>query len=159
MLVAADSSFYLVRSRNPHATYKVLWYKSATAFSSPLKVDILLPGIMNIPNVPCNRIVFKSPHHIPLMPLIPHLLLKLQAWSDHRESHRSDQRMKQYTDIRDIDQLLDITLRSREHIRSASLDWLPQSMITAGNTRLRSFVVYGADQRSAAKWRKLGFNI
>ncbi|KAI0325240.1 hypothetical protein GY45DRAFT_1374894 [Cubamyces sp. BRFM 1775] len=119
MLVTADSSFYLVRSRNPYATYKVLWYRStsAGAYSPSWKVDILLPGIMNIPNVPHDRIVSKSPHHIPLMPLIPHLLLKLQAWSDHRASHRSDQRMKQYTDVRDIDQLLDIVLRSGEHVR------------------------------------------
>ncbi|KAI0658186.1 hypothetical protein C8Q70DRAFT_918106 [Cubamyces menziesii] len=161
MLVAADSSFYLVPSRNPRATYKVLWYRNAATFSLSWKVDILLPGIMNIPNVPRDRIVSKSPHHIPLMPLMPHLLLKLQAWSDHRASHRSDQRFKQYTDVRDIDQLLDIALRRREHIRSASLDWLPQSMITAAITRLRSFVVhaYGGDRERAAKWRRLGFDI
>ncbi len=80
MLVRSDSNVYLVNSRNIHATYKVLWYRFPDSYiGKHCKVDILVPGVMNIPNVPPERLVSNASHHLPLMPLIPYLLLKLQA--------------------------------------------------------------------------------
>ncbi|KAI8989243.1 hypothetical protein BD414DRAFT_415208 [Trametes punicea] len=159
MLVAADSGFYLVRSRNPYASYKVLWYRNKTSWSSlPWKVDILVPGIMDIPNVPPDRIVRRAPHHLPLMPLIPQLLLKLQAWSDHRDSHRVDLRMKQYTDVDDINKLLEIACLRGHRVHSPDLSWMPTSMVSVALRRLRSYVVHAAPE-SKAKWRRLGFQL
>ncbi|KAG8681033.1 hypothetical protein FRC08_015883 [Ceratobasidium sp. 394] len=46
-LVRSDRQFYMVPSRNPEATYRVLWYR--TARGSRVKVDVLHPGVMFIP--------------------------------------------------------------------------------------------------------------
>ena len=55
-----DSSFYLVRSKNWRATYRVLWHRlSKDTYPRPsvdCKVDILVPGILNIPNVPQDHV-------------------------------------------------------------------------------------------------------
>ncbi|KAI0649646.1 hypothetical protein C8Q79DRAFT_997735 [Trametes meyenii] len=157
MLVAADSKFYLVPSRKPLATYKVLWYRDTT-YGSRCKVDILLPGIMNIPNVPHQHVVYKGPYNFPLMPLIPHLLLKLQAWDDHQLSYRSDFLANVPTDQRDIDQLLAIVCQSGERLRSPNLQWLPELVIAAAGTRLRKYLAHGSLQ-TKRQWRSLGFNV
>ncbi|KAI0672034.1 hypothetical protein C8Q78DRAFT_1024590 [Trametes maxima] len=159
MLVAADSRFYLVPSRKLFATYKVLWYRSDLGYyGSRYKVDILLPGIMNIPNVPHQHVVYKAPHNLPLMPLIPHLLLKLQAWDDHRLSARNDFLAKMPTDRSDIDQLLAIVCRSGERVDSLTLRWLPESMLTAARARLGKYLMYGSWQ-TKPQWKSLGFNV
>ncbi|KAI0356750.1 hypothetical protein OH77DRAFT_1495092 [Trametes cingulata] len=146
MLVQADPKFYL----------KVLWYRDDDY--STCKVDILVPGTMNIPHVPPQYIVSKAPYYLPLMPLIPHLLLKLQAWSDHGFSHRLAQRLKQSTDKEDIDKLVAIACASGDHLRSSSLEWLPQSMVTAEIVRLQSYLRSRSSMRKA-QWKSLGFAI
>ncbi|KAF4575390.1 hypothetical protein EYR40_004865 [Pleurotus pulmonarius] len=116
-LAVKDPGFTLVASKNPYATYKVLWYEIPPSSSSPYaprrscKVDILVPGIMNIPNVPRGHTVATTSGEwkgLPLMPFIPLLMLKLQAWMDHRQADKQYLRDKQHTDVRDIGELLDI---------------------------------------------------
>lgn len=160
MLVRGDSRFYLLSSKNRFASYKVLWYRTQ-AYASQFfdcKVDILIPGILNIPTVPRSRVPTLSigQYELPVMPLVPQLLLKLQGWSDHRASHRSDMRTKQYVDVRDIDALLDIAVAKGAKIRAEDVDWMPESMITAAQGRLWSYTRSGS-QKSATGWRQLGF--
>lgn len=59
MLVARDPTFYLRLAKTFGATYKVLWARIVYSYaqSDACKVDILTPGIMNIPDVPREHIV------------------------------------------------------------------------------------------------------
>ncbi|OBZ76468.1 hypothetical protein A0H81_02996 [Grifola frondosa] len=136
-LVQADSDFYLISARDPRATYKVLWYRiSSTYYERRCKVDILIPGILNIPDVPYAHVKVIS--RLPVMPLIPLLLLKLQAWADHGNATRFDLRMKQDVDIRDINELLEIALRRRERV-SDVVNWLPKEFLDAARIRIRAY--------------------
>ncbi len=141
-LVASNDKFYLVPSRNPVATYRVLWYRLRTrrrdgGQSRSCKVDILVPGVLNIPDVPRHRV--KKISGLPVMPLIPLLLLKLQGWSDHRLSPRPDMQAKQHVDVEDILELLDIAVERGKEVSSRKLRWLPASLIRASRTRARDF--------------------
>nr|GAT54553.1 predicted protein [Mycena chlorophos] len=87
ILTIQDTNFYTVPSKDPRATYRVLWYRLGLRRSC--KVDVLLPGVMNIPSVPTKRIVReKQRGDLPLMPFLPLLLLKFQAWQDHGEADK-----------------------------------------------------------------------
>ncbi|EIW52046.1 uncharacterized protein TRAVEDRAFT_75471 [Trametes versicolor FP-101664 SS1] len=132
LLVREDSQYTLVRSRNPRATYRVLWYRFPGTYER-CKVDILIPGVLN-------------------------LLLKLQGWSDHRASTRSDMQFKQYLDVRDIEALLAIVCRRGLRIDDEDAQWIPETMIADALSTLRRYVVY-ASPYGATDWRKLGFEL
>ncbi|KAG7440707.1 uncharacterized protein BT62DRAFT_975636 [Guyanagaster necrorhizus] len=153
-VVAANSSFYLVASKDPRATYKVLWYR-LPGYRRSCKVDLLFPGIMNIPPVPSDSIVHRrhsyNHHTFPVMPFIPLLLLKLQAWKDHGESTKYYMNAKQPTDVRDITELLNI------YVTAGNLgelgNWVPESFLKAGRSRRREFVrLY---PHTANNWRRI----
>ncbi|TFK89416.1 hypothetical protein K466DRAFT_486906 [Polyporus arcularius HHB13444] len=163
ILARADSRFYLVPSKTMFATYKVLWYRlteGSYAYTKThiramydCKVDILVPeGDMNIPDVPHARIATRS--GLPLMPLIPQLLLKLQAWSDHRAATQSHLRMKQYVDVRDIDALLAIAVR--EGARAEDARWLPQLHFRVARERVSRYIL--TSPSTADQWKMLGLS-
>ena len=161
ILVRADSRFYLVRSRSRFASYRVLWYRlSPGVYPRPLvdcKVDVVRPGTLSVPHVPAERLV--TLRGLPVMPLVPQLLLKLQGWTDHRDSHRADMRAKMVVDVVDIDALLDIAVERRVRVRDPEVaEWLPDSMILAAERRLRSYTALGS-RSSSAKWRELGLAV
>lgn len=149
LLVSYDSSFHLVPAKNPLNTYKVLWYRLSPYRSC--KVDVLQPGVMNIPVISPDDIVWKN--NLPLMPFSIILLLKLQAWTDHQTAGQSYLRMKQYTDSADIKRLLPIAITKGTQPRSDPL--LPSSFISAAETRVRQFVTSFPDTHS--QWTALGF--
>jgi hypothetical protein len=105
-LVAADSSFYLRASINPLATFKVLYYRLNRIGKRFTKVDILLPGIMNLPALPLNRIVRIG--DLPVIPFSLLLVTKLQCWDDHCNAEESFKRKKRFTDVSDLDKLLSL---------------------------------------------------
>ncbi|KAJ8473054.1 hypothetical protein ONZ51_g8102 [Trametes cubensis] len=156
MLVEDDSDFYLVPSRNPTASYSVLWYRlpSSRRRRRKCKVDILVPPTLNIPHVPGRRIKIIS--DLPLMPLIPLLLLKLQGWSDHRESHREDMQEKQYVDVQDISELLEIAIDRGQDVRQDNLGWIPEQLRQDAQDRVWDFVEEYPD--TAENWMMVGFN-
>ncbi len=168
ILVAADSRFYLVPSTNHKATYEVLWYRADLEFDprvvycgpehrarSHCKVDVLVPGgDLDIPDVPERRIATRS--GLPVMPLVPQLMLKLQAWAHHRASSREDMWAKQYVDVRDIESLLRLAVDASA--RKGDEDWLPPSAFTVAEARLSSFIRDGSPA-SASLWRELGFKV
>ncbi|KAH8094710.1 hypothetical protein BXZ70DRAFT_355039 [Cristinia sonorae] len=162
LVLHSPRSFQLRPSRKRGATYKILYYTFHSYKSC--KVDILIPGIMNIPDIPSRRIPIID--GLPAMTFMPLLLLKLQAWDDHRKSERIDYRMKQHTDARDIQELLKIARERHEHKRDAL--WLPMSFLVAAEGRVASFIslfpssgyVSKGDKKqisTAELWQYIGF--
>ncbi|KAI0700211.1 hypothetical protein BC835DRAFT_1304235 [Cytidiella melzeri] len=152
------STFYLRPSKKVGETYKILYARlSPTLFYSrrSCKVDILIPGIINIPSVPPTLIHTMS--ELPVMPIIPLLLLKLQGWEDHRTSSRSDMRQKQYVDIRDIEQLLRIAVERGANLAD-DLGWLPQEFVSTGRARLARFLET-LRPAHATRWAEIGFEV
>lgn len=161
-IVAADLAFFLVASTNYRNSYKILWYNLGAPGSPGLcacKVDILIPGVMSIPRIsPGQRVSFKQRENKPLvpqvMPLLPLLLLKLQAWSDHRSALYRDKIVKQYVDVVDIEELLEICLgKMKEHLKGARVLGLPTPFVEAGKRRIAEFCLYYPATKM--KWRAL----
>ncbi|KAJ3558218.1 hypothetical protein NM688_g1060 [Phlebia brevispora] len=156
-----SATFYLRSSKNPAATYRVLFaYLSPSTsrysrYRRSCKVDVLQPGIMNIPSVSKQRIVHINA--LPVMPFIPLLMLKLQAWEDHSRSWRADFQSKKYVDVRDIEKLLKIAVERKENVRKDAA-WLPESFVKAGRERLSRFLEAGHRETKSA-WRRIGFDV
>jgi hypothetical protein len=158
-LVSVNPSFFLVSSTNPRNTYKILWYNLGAQSYPPshaCKVDILMPGgDLNIPSIPNQFINYCDLHGyglVPVMPFIPLLLLKLQGWSDHRKSYRVDLRQKQYMDVCDINELLQLAVRDHKvDVRKGG--WLPSSFVEMGKLRAGAFVT--ASPSSRVHWSQI----
>ncbi|EIN08707.1 hypothetical protein PUNSTDRAFT_86711 [Punctularia strigosozonata HHB-11173 SS5] len=163
MLVNEDGSFYLVPSANPRNNYEVLWYTLRSARNAErraCKVDILLPGTMDIPWIPTPRVVYRHPfgvediRSLPVMPLEPLLLLKLQGWSDHLASPRMDFQEKVHTDADDIAQLVEICVDAG--VKPHKAKWLDFDFRKKGLERVHDFAdaypeVWG--------WAELGYRV
>lgn len=151
----AGATFYLRPAKTPGATYKVLFAHLPPRGhrKRSCKVDILVPGVLNIPFVSSHNIVRLE--SLPVMPLISLLLLKLQGWEDHRLSSRSDMQQKQYVDIRDIQQLLQIAVQRREDVTLTT--WLPREFVEAGQERLKRFLEI-IRPTSSDLWNVIGFD-
>ncbi|KIY66807.1 hypothetical protein CYLTODRAFT_377169, partial [Cylindrobasidium torrendii FP15055 ss-10] len=159
-LVSANPKFYTVASKDPYATYRVLWYRLGSSYSRrSCKVDLLQPGVMNIPHVPTRKIVrlahplgYGNGFAFPAMPFIPLLLLKLQAWQDHGESTKTYMRMKQPVDVRDLADLL-TQYATKSWMRADNGKWVESSFMQAGRRRIRKFLqVYPSDK---SQWRAI----
>jgi hypothetical protein len=90
---------------------------------------------MNIPRIPSERI--EHINGLPVMPFIPLLLLKMQAWEDHGEAAQLHLRLKQYDDVRDIKELLRIQVakeRTKSHV-----GWLAEDFVNKGIARMALF--------------------
>ncbi|KAJ3926703.1 MAG: hypothetical protein NXY57DRAFT_1028119 [Lentinula lateritia] len=196
LLVRYNPGFYLVASKDPLATYRVLWFR-LTGYHRSCKGDLLLPGTMNIPYVDPSRIhrvsntrqtanIYSSvlSAEYPLMPFLPLLLLKLQAWQDHGESIKLFMRNKQPTDIQDIRELLQLAEQNyalsaataaRKVVGSAHRKdniqiqttqssllkregpYLPESFIETAKMRVRKFAqMYPWSEK---QWIMIGFEI
>ena len=91
------------------------------------------------------------------MPLIPLLLLKLQGWDDHRSAARADLQQKQYVDIRDVSQLLQIAVTRGETLQG-ELEWLPTKFVNAGRARLAKYL-QTLRPTNAGSWKQIGFEV
>lgn len=153
LIASADATFYLVPSTNPRNTYKILWhrYPSSSRPGLAIKVDVLIPPTMNIPFVEPALIINR--HKLPIMPLIPQLLLKLQCWDDHRLSRYADKRLKQYTDAGDVKELLKVAMRKGTTVTSET--WLSVMFKSQGEWRVKSFVREYPETRDS--WSRVGY--
>jgi hypothetical protein len=134
------------------ATYKVLWYHIIET-DSCLKVDILLPGVLDIPDVPLSNIDRNNSSLLPCAPLSHLLLLKLQGWIHHGESALQRDRRKQPQDVRDVNGLLAIAVR--RSLKPREEPYLPQTFIRRAENRVEKYV--DAYPASRASWIALGF--
>jgi len=160
ILADENQNFFLVPSLSRNADYEVLWYQlpSSTDDSYRVcKVDILIPGDgmrLNIPRIDSHHVKYQR--RLPVVPLLPLLLLKLQGWTDHRDSNRPDMQEKQYVDVEDIEELLAITCDQRTHIGSRSLSWLAQEFVDAAQQRIYEYVEEFPE--SSLYWQDMGFD-
>jgi hypothetical protein len=99
----ADDRFYLKQGRG---NYQVLYWRTDDDDQPNFKVDILLPGTLDLPDVSPNYIV--KIQRLPCAPLVLLLLHKLKAWDDRRRSARQDWWAKLQGDVQDIEDLLRI---------------------------------------------------
>ncbi|KAH7334828.1 hypothetical protein B0J17DRAFT_671718 [Rhizoctonia solani] len=135
ILVNANPKFYLIAARDPSATYKVLWYR--TTFGVRVKVDLLQPGVMSIPDFSPDLIQYKRylTYRIPVAPFGLVLLLKLQAWEQHQQSLESRYYTKHHTDARDVNYLLPLAVTA-----GVTCDHLPSEFRREARRRVRLYV-------------------
>jgi len=156
LVLGGGGDFYLRPSKKIGATYKILYCKIPSSFSTShysrsSKVDILIPGILNIPLLSSTVIVRID--GLPVLPFFALLMLKVQGWSDHRKSDRSDYRLKQHQDVADVNQLLALGQRRGEDLH-LSLSQLPLSFQEIG---LQVVAEYVNIKGRRAVWENLGF--
>ena len=155
IIVAADQRFYTIPSANHSATYTKLYFRlpgHSYDYDRVLKVDILVPPTLRIPWVRYSQISYID--DIPVMPLFPLLVLKLQGWWDHRRSSRTDFQAKQQADIHDIRGLVDQARATGVHL-SDETDWDPD-FLTHAEQLVAKFMTINGFKRS---FRRLGFNV
>lgn len=154
-LVAANPAFYLVPSKKPLATYKVLWYRTTTY--GTIKVDILLPGIMNIPRFPSSRIDCTNARQLPCAPLSLSLLLKLQAWSEHRAAPEWYYSKEQHKDHLDLEALAPLAaLRSLKPKEDASL---PSIFVSNAQKMVSEYLTVHPLSVTKKSWKSMGFSV
>ncbi|KAG6905763.1 hypothetical protein DXG01_000849 [Tephrocybe rancida] len=155
LIVASNELFYLVPSANPQNSYYVLWFHLPS--SRTCKVDILVPGLLSIPNIPASKICYIEPFQdIPVAPFLVLLLLKLRGWEDHRHGadDRRHMRDKVEIDEEDIDALLELGVRDYQ----AHLDyekWLPKWFVQESEERVYEYMEEWPE--STEPWRDMGF--
>lgn len=143
------SDFYIRPSRRIGATYVIVYCNLGE--ERFCKLDVLIPGILNIPNVAPERIVHID--GLPVLPFMLLLLMKLQGWSDHRAAGRTDMWEKQYVDVRDINQMLGIAATRGEDVNRET--WLPKEFLDMARARVVRFVEHF---RQPARWESIGFD-
>jgi hypothetical protein len=82
----ADDRFYLKQGRQ--GDYKVLHWRIDDDDEPDFKIDILLPGTLDLPDVSPNYII--KIQRLPCAPLVLLLLHKLKAWDNRRRSDPSE---------------------------------------------------------------------
>lgn len=161
LLVSTDNDFFLVPSTNPRANYRVLWYNldpyKVSDGATRCKVDVLVPGVLSIPNIPPRLICFEQTYpDIPLTPFFTLLLLKLRGWWDHLTDHREYMWEKVPFDERDIEELLELAVEEYEvHLQKER--WLPMWLIEESEERARYFVIHCPDTTDA--WSEIGLDL
>jgi len=168
-LVARNSSFYLVPSKKIGATYKVLWYDRyrygslgvTKASATSIKVDILRPPTMDIPAFDKRYITpIQAPSRsitLPTAPLSLVLLLKLQAWSQHRTATEYYFSKEQYKDQRDLDCLVPIA--ARKGIQPKNDAFLPARFIAKAEQHIKQFLAVYSESLTRAGWVTMGFSV
>ncbi|KAJ7106320.1 hypothetical protein C8R44DRAFT_987416 [Mycena epipterygia] len=99
----------------------------------------------------------RSRSDLPLIPFLPLLLLKLQAWMDHGEAEKFYLRVKQYVDVQDIGDLLELAVGKYNVDLKKDGKWLPESFVRAAAKRVKAYVKSYSD--SAEHWRDIGFAV
>ena len=153
-LVRLNPRFYTVASRNPKATYRVLWYHLIET-DSCLKVDLLVPGTLDIPEVPLSEIDYTNIYELPCAPMSHLLLLKLQGWIHHGEALAIQYRRKLPQDEEDINGMLKIA--RRKGLKPRTETYLPQSFLSVAEARVKEYVM--SCPNSKEDWAALGFEV
>lgn len=87
------------------------------------------------------------------MPLLALLLLKLQGWVHHRDSHRRDYQEKQHVDVVDIEELLDIALDAGIVLDTER--WMPEVFVLTARQRVEEFTAEFPE--TSYQWATIGF--
>ncbi|TCD70778.1 hypothetical protein EIP91_001809 [Steccherinum ochraceum] len=151
LVAGGGGDFYTRPSKMIGATYRLLFCRIPTSSlfaHKSCKVDILIPGIMNLPMLPTSS--FVRIDNLPVLPFSALLLMKVQGWSDHRKSERSDYRLKQHQDAKDVNELLAI---GKERGERLTPETLPSDFWLAG---MKLIVEYVNVKGGRMSWEELG---
>jgi len=166
ILVDSDKrKFFLVPSKKRDETYKVLWFRLSGRNPHPsdpsktvgrrCKVDILIPGTLDLPSIPRTRVCYTRVPDVPVVPLIVLIGLKLRGWVDHRDAELEYYRAKQVDDVADLEALLVIAVGAGISMKDA--DWLPRQFRKDARERARDFVRFRPATK--ARFEALGFDM
>jgi hypothetical protein len=151
--------------KTPGATYRVLFYKFGYGIPIPsmftgareCKVDILLPGIMDLPRLTSSDIVWRD--GLPVFPFLTLLVQKLQAWGDHLDTSEPHKFKKHPVDAEDVVGLLSL---SESLPMTVLRPWREKSLMST-EFQARSLArvkrlcrIFPATKPS---WRMLGFDV
>ena len=152
-VAAAHPSFYLISSRTPGATWKVLWYRANPGRSC--KVDLLLPGVMDIPSVPIGDIEYPEQGK-PCAPFALVFLSKIHAWVQHRDAEEMRFRAKARTDARDLIKMLPIAITKGLSIQNKEAHLSPL-LVASATSGVPKFVEERPETLDG--WRAFGFSV
>lgn len=182
-IVANNSKFYLLRAKTPGATYKVLWYRFPPVIPQPssyssygnriggrnvvssstkfIKVDILLPGAMDIPIFHRSLITYERQgnYNLPCAPWKLVILLKLQGWSQRRASSVDHYLDKVPMDHDDLVSLLSIAQMRGIKILPLTEDdsYMPDDFVENARIRVREHLIAHPEHRE--DWKELGYDV
>ncbi|EIW74408.1 hypothetical protein CONPUDRAFT_85883 [Coniophora puteana RWD-64-598 SS2] len=153
LIADSDNNYTLVRSRAPGQTYKILWL-SLRGNGRRCKVDILTPGTLGLPRVPSRNIAYPT-QGIPCMPLIALLGMKLRGWKDHRNSHEVRYHRKQWDDVDDIKELLQVCVDQGFVADANQWLWMDEQFRVDMGARMLEFVQQ--ELQTKELWEEIGF--
>ncbi|KAH0578364.1 hypothetical protein H2248_003978 [Termitomyces sp. 'cryptogamus'] len=159
LVVLDPYHFFTTPSKDPQAAYCILWYRLTNApaqtAQTACKIDLLLPGTLNLPNFPPSLIHWDE--GLPLVPFSLLLVQKLQAWDDHRRSRNPIKWQRQRTDMEDLDGLT--CLSSFDSLKS-SQPWSDTTLFSPEFQKLTKERVINyctSFPSSAPAWTSIGF--
>ncbi|KAJ7842279.1 hypothetical protein B0H14DRAFT_2781565 [Mycena olivaceomarginata] len=149
LVAAAPRLFYLKNSRDPAATYRILWFRQR-----PGRRETKGPCLSH--SFPLPRIRWVS--GLPLAPFCFILLHKLKGWADHRDAPEGFKRARQSTDAADVRRLLDIVTEMRALQAAPSwkedLELFDAELQADSVVRVQQYCVEFPGR--AKRWRSLG---
>ena len=161
MMTRENRCFFLVDPRTIGADYKVLWYHPKgrgsrgrpTRRALAVKVDILLPGIIELPSFDPCWIDSNNDLGLPTAPLSLVLLHKVLGWWERINSddhHYQDH----WKDAQDVANLAPIASKTGVTIND---DVLPDDFIDSASEWVNNFIATYPKFRTRYHWRKIGF--
>lgn len=122
-----------------------------------MKVVILTPGSTGFSLVPDDRINHNSLiPSLSTLPTIPLILILLHNWETHRSSPWPEEQWKEFGDIQNLNQLVDIAVEKGEHLANDK-SWIPGKALEAGKKRFRDFAKQSG-VTNIASWNAIGFS-
>ena len=162
----ASSDFYLVPSKNPTATYKILFYVLTPAHPDPespqhhaCKIDLLFPGMIGIPKrIPAEKIHYEDYFpDIPLIPLGVLLLLKVKAWHEYELDGRTHMKEKTKQAEVDVREILDLAVNEyMTQIRTVEA-WTGWEWVEGMKEPVKKYAARFPD--SARLWEEIGMSL
>jgi hypothetical protein len=158
MMTEENPCFYLVDAKTAGADWKVLWYhpygSGSTRRTWAVKIDILLPGIIELPTFDPGWIEYDNNHKLPTAPLSLVLLHKVLGWWERINSLDDYHYEKHWQDARDVANLAPLASQMGVTIDD---DVLPDSFIDSASEWVNAFIAKYPKFRTRYHWRKIGF--
>ncbi|EIW74412.1 hypothetical protein CONPUDRAFT_85886 [Coniophora puteana RWD-64-598 SS2] len=180
LLASTDRRFHLIPSKAPNSpSHIVLYFRlrgrrpdparepgSQRTLPRTLKVDLCVPGMLDLPFVPAWHMVCGPCEPcVPVVPLLVLLGLELRGWTDHRDSTKEKYREKTNDHVDDVERLLEVAVMGlndegegrQKKARWKDVDWLPEQLRENVQRRVGEFV----KERPGTVdwWRALGFEV
>ncbi|TFK70157.1 hypothetical protein BDN72DRAFT_566804 [Pluteus cervinus] len=165
-IALSSNRFVLKPSGNPRNTYQILYFKVPRPRVGPnrrrrrwgprkeCKVDILLPGTLDLPRIPVKRISWLI--NLPVAPFKTLILLKLFGWYERRVDRRVEMRARSRQDATDIVKLLNFVMLNCD-VMDGGGEWCPSSLHERARDWVRLFIAQ--KPTTAGAWGFLGFDI